>query len=432
MSHSHTTPRPSSPEELARQRRALRLMIIILIPIGVWTLGALIIMWPTNVQSHVRENISTYAVEGLTVQTGRITEVAEINCDGVAGSTQAPGERQVCGRASVELLDGPEAGRIIPDVTLKESDYASGVKVGQKVKLFRIPMEGIDAQYQFSEFERSTPMIVFTLLFVVAVIVVARWRGLMAMLGLGWAFFIMVYFMFPAMVSGSNPIMVGLVGGSAIMFVALYAAHGFSTRTTTALLGTLFGLVAAAILGWIATGWAHLTGVGTEDDMILSAAAPSMAMTSVVLVGIMLAGLGVLNDVTITQASAVWELADSTTDNKLLFKRAMRIGRDHIASTVYTIAFATAGASLGTLLLLSIYQRPLFETLQTEVFAAEIIRTVIGSIGLVAAVPLTTAIGVAVVSAAKRSRGEISLAPEGTATAAPGDELIDRRRNDQP
>lgn len=433
MAHSHTTPRPSSPEDLARQRRALRLMIITLIPLGVWTLGALIIMWPGDVQSHVRANISTYAVDGLSVQTGRITQLAEINCDGVPGSTQAPGEEQVCAKASVELLDGPEAGRVITDVTLKASDYASGVEVGQKVRLFRIPMEaGLEAQYQFSEFERGTPMIVFTVLFVLAVVAVARWRGLMALLGLGWAFFIMVYFMFPAMVSGSNPIMVGLVGGSAIMFVVLYAAHGFSTRTTTALLGTLFGLVTAAILGWIATGWAHLTGVGSEDDMILSAAAPSMEMTSVVLVGIMLAGLGVLNDVTITQASAVWELSEGTNDSKRIFSRAMRIGRDHIASTVYTIAFATAGASLGTLLLLSIYSRPLSETLQTEVFAAEIIRTLIGSIGLVAAVPLTTAIGVAVVRAAKKPSGEISMAPDGGAAAGPGDELIDRTRYDKP
>lgn len=432
MSHSHTTPAAKSPEDIARQRRALRLMIITLIPIGVWTLGALILMWPGDVREYVRQDISTYSVEGLSVQTGRITQIAQINCDGVPGSTQAPGTEQICGRASVELLDGPEAGRTIDDVTLKASDYASGVEVGQQVKLFRIPMEGMEAQYQFSEFERGAPLLVFTLLFVAAVVAVARLRGLMAILGLGWAFFIMVYFIFPALVSGSNPIMVGLVGGSAIMFVVLYAAHGFSARTTTALLGTLFGLFTAAILGWIATAWAHLTGVASEDDMILSAAAPEMQMTSVVLVGIMLAGLGVLNDVTITQASAVWELSETDPEGKRLFSRAMRIGRDHIASTVYTIAFATAGASLGTLLLLSIYQRPLFETLQNEVFASEIVRTLIGSIGLVAAVPLTTAIGVAVVSASKKPRGEISMATDGTATAAPGDELIDRTRYDRP
>ena len=107
---------------------------------------------------------------------------------------------------------------------------------------------------------------------------------------------------------------------------------------------------------------------------------------------------------TITQASAVWELADSDPNQKRLFSKAMRIGRDHIASTVYTIAFATAGASLPVLLLIAIYNRPLFQVLQTEQFAAELIRTMVGSIGLILAVPLTTAIGVAVVRASRNAK----------------------------
>ena len=217
--------------------------------------------------------------------------------------------------------------------------------------------------------------------------------------------------MFPALVSGSNPLLIGLIGSSAIMFVVLYAAHGFSARTSTALVGTLFGLVTAALLGWVATNWAHLTGVTAEDDYVLAAAAPDLSLTSVVLVGIIVAGLGVLNDVTITQASAVWELADDDPDQKRLFSKAMRIGRDHIASTVYTIAFATAGASLPVLLLIAIYNRPLFQVLQTEQFAAELIRTMVGSIGLILAVPLTTAIGVAVVRASRTAKP--ARAPKG-------------------
>ena len=247
----------------------------------------------------------------------------------------------------------------------------------------------------------------------------------------GFAGFILVKFMFPALVSGSNPLLIGLIGSSAIMFVVLYAAHGFSARTSTALVGTLFGLVTAALLGWVATNWAHLTGVTAEDDYVLAAAAPDLSLTSVVLVGIIVAGLGVLNDVTITQASAVWELADDDPDQKRLFSKAMRIGRDHIASTVYTIAFATAGASLPVLLLIAIYNRPLFQVLQTEQFAAELIRTMVGSIGLILAVPLTTAIGVAVVRASRTAKP--ARAPKGagptpvaagagtsTATAQPG------------
>jgi uncharacterized membrane protein len=198
--------------------------------------------------------------------------------------------------------------------------------------------------------------------------------------------------------------MVALIGSSAIMFVVLYAAHGFSARTTTALVGTLFGLILIAVLGYAATRWAHLTGVASEEDYVLAAAAPDLRLTSVVMCGIIVAGLGVLNDVTITQASAVWELADSGhTSPRQLFVRGMRIGRDHIASTVYTIVFATAGASLSVLLLIAVYDRPLLQVLQTEQFAGEIVRALVGSIGLVLAVPLTTAIGVAVVRASNAS-----------------------------
>ncbi|HKF89152.1 MAG TPA: YibE/F family protein, partial [Propionibacteriaceae bacterium] len=189
-------------------------------------------------------------------------------------------------------------------------------------------------------------MAVVALLFAAAVVGVARLRGLVSLLGLGFAGFILVKFMFPALISGSNPTAVGLVGSSAIMFVVLYTTHGFSARITTALLGTLFGLILIAGLGYVASRWAHLTGIAAEDDYVLAATAPDMRLTAVVICGITVAGLGVLNDVTITQASAVWELADADPDRRRLFSAAMRIGRDHIASTVYTIAFATVGASL--------------------------------------------------------------------------------------
>ena len=242
-------------------------------------------------------------------------------------------------------------------------------------------------------------MAVVALLFAAAVVGVARLRGLVSLLGLGFAGFILVKFMFPALISGSNPTAVGLVGSSAIMFVVLYTTHGFSARITTALLGTLFGLILIAGLGYVASRWAHLTGIAAEDDYVLAATAPDMRLTAVVICGITVAGLGVLNDVTITQASAVWELADADPDRRRLFSAAMRIGRDHIASTVYTIAFATVGASLSIMLLVAIYERPLLQVVHVEPFASEILRTLVGSIGLVLAVPVTTAVGVAVVKA---------------------------------
>lgn len=421
MSHSHSgigrsaatgTAPLVDPDELHRHRRALRILIVVLIPLAIWTLVGLIAFWPGDISANVNKDVAGYSVAGVTYPTARITTVVETSCDGLAGST--PGVTSTrCANVTAQLRDGDDTGQSVT-VPLTGPIYASGAKVGQDIKLIRIPpADGQPAQFQFSDFERRTPLIVMSVVFALVVIAVARWRGFAALVGLGFAGFILVKFMFPALVAGSNPIMVGLIGSSAIMFVVLYATHGFSARTTTALVGTLFGLVLIAALGYFATRWAHLTGVSAEEDYVLGAAAPNLKLTSVVLCGVIVAGLGVLNDVTITQASAVWELADSDRSSKKLFTRAMRIGRDHIASTVYTIAFATAGASLSVLLLIAVYDRPLFQVLQTEQFAGEIVRTLVGSIGLVLAVPLTTAIGAAVVRA---TGGPPSSVPRAKAT----------------
>src|SRR5215210_3904194 len=389
------------PDELRRHRRAMRILVVVLIPLAIWTMVGLIVFWPGDISDRVNPDMAGgYNIEGVTFPSARITELKQISCDGLPGSTPGASDLR-CADVVAQLLEGDDKGLAV-SVPLTEAVYSSGVKVGQVIKLTRVPpMDDQPAQYQFADFERLVPLIVLTALFAIAVVVVARWRGFASLIGLGFAGFILVKFMFPALVAGSNPILVGLIGSSAIMFVVLYAAHGFSARTSTALVGTLFGLILIAALGYAAARWAHLTGVTSEEDFVLSAAAPDLRLTSVVLCGIIVAGLGVLNDVTITQASAVWELADEGRGQRHLFAKAMRIGRDHIASTVYTIAFATAGAALSVLLLISIYDRPLLQVIQSEQFADEIIRTLIGSIGLVLAVPLTTAVGVAVVRASR-------------------------------
>lgn len=393
MAHSHLhTSEPETPETRAMQRRAMRVMVLIVVPLAIWTLGALIVMWPGDVSDHINSEAGGFAIAGSSMPSGTIVGIEEISCEGMQG--WSPGTETTCANIQVRVDEGPEEGQVT-EVVMNSAQYSSGVSEGTRVKLYRTPMPDGPGIYQFADFERSTPLIVFLLVFAVAVVAIARFRGFMGLVGLGFAAVIISKFMFPALIAGGDPVWVGLVGSSAIMFVVLYTAHGFSARTTTALLGTLFGLGVSAGLGLIATKWAHLSGVAAEDDYLLAATAPDLMLTSVVICGIIVAGLGVLNDVTITQASAVWELSNSgQRDSRKLYNSAMRIGRDHIASTVYTIAFATAGASLSTLLLIALYDRPIWEVLQLEEFSAEIIRTVVGSIGLVLSMPLTTAIGV--------------------------------------
>jgi uncharacterized membrane protein len=417
VAHSHsssqrlsdTGPQPLvNPDELRRHQRALRILIVVLIPLAIWTVVGLIAFWPGNISRHVNADVAGYSVPGVSYPTARITDIKEISCEGLSGSTPGASNAR-CADLTAQLLGGDDKGKTVT-VPITAAIYSSGVKVGQVVKLIRIPPAADQpAQYQFSDFERSVPLLVVGLVFAIVVIAVARWRGFAALIGLGFAGFVLVTFMFPALIAGTNPIMVGLIGSAAIMFVALYAAHGFSARTTTALVGTLFGLILIALLGYGATKWAHLTGVAAEDDYVLAASAPDLQLTSVVICGIIVAGLGVLNDVTITQASAVWELADQGASHKHLFSRAMRIGRDHIASTVYTIAFATAGASLSVFLLIKINNRPMLDVLMTERFAAEVLSILVGAIGLVLAVPLTTAVGVAVVRASGTVRRPVAV-----------------------
>ena len=233
-------------------------------------------------------------------------------------------------------------------------------------------------------------------------VLVARLRGVFALISLAIAFATIAYFILPALRHHENPLLVGAVGATAIMTVILYLTHGLSTKTSTALLGTIAGIWTSAILAaWIG-GAARLNGLTSQENVQLDRFVTLKDLSGIVLCGIILAGLGVLNDVTITQASAVWELHEAAPElpARQLFASGMRIGRDHLASTVYTLAFAYAGAALPALLLVGIYREPLSAWLVQGDIAEEIARTLVASIGLILAIPLTTLIGVLVVRSA--------------------------------
>jgi uncharacterized membrane protein len=222
----------------------------------------------------------------------------------------------------------------------------------------------------------------------------------MALVGLVVGGAVIVSWMLPALLQGESGVWVALVGASAIMFVVLYTTHGFSLRTSVALLGTFVGIAISAVAGVVAIHFTQLTGIADETAATVSSFVPSLKLADVLTCGLILAGLGVLNDVTVTQASAVWELREAGPQLSRLriFVGAMRIGRDHIASVIYTLVFAYGGASLVTLVLLRIYSQPVGDLVSTESIAEEIVRTLAALIGLVLAVPVTTAIAAAIAS----------------------------------
>jgi uncharacterized membrane protein len=402
-SHSHGPEtdgdaEPLDPAVLARRRRAVRLMLYVLVPIGLATLVGLVVLWPGGEKTAAQQAAESFLPPGTTYPQATIASLEPYQCAAPTGAAPA----QTCATAVMVVGSGVSSGDYV-QVDLPPEVMAEGVAVGDELVLNRDP--GADsgaATYSFQDFPRGTPIVVLALFFTLVVAAVARLRGLLALVGLGIAFAVLLTFMLPALLDGGSPIWVSLVGSSAIMFVVLYLAHGFSARTTTALVGTLFGLALTAVLGAVAVSAAHLTGFSSENATQLLQFDPTLDFSGLVLAAAVVAGLGILNDVTITQASAVWQLHEAAPQSswRELFRRGMAIGRDHIASTIYTIVFAYAGASLPLLLLFEIYQRPFWTVLTGSEVGEEVIRTLVGGIALVLAVPVTTLIGALVATAA--------------------------------
>jgi uncharacterized membrane protein len=219
-----------------------------------------------------------------------------------------------------------------------------------------------------------------------------RLRGMAALAGLAATFVVLLTFVLPAILQGGSPVLVSTVGASAITFLALYLAHGFSLKTTVALIGTLASLGLTAVLGTVFVDLAGFTGLFTDEASFLNLGAAQVDIVGLILAGVILGALGALDDMTVTQSSAVWELraANPQMNSRGLFRAGLRIGRDHVASTVNTLVLAYAGASLPLLLLFVLSRQSLANVANGEVVATEIVRTLVGSIGLVAAVPITT------------------------------------------
>jgi uncharacterized membrane protein len=205
---------------------------------------------------------------------------------------------------------------------------------------------------------------------------------------------------------------VALVASAAILYAVIYLAHGVNLRTSAALLGTLTALLLASGLSWAAVELAHLTGLSDDQNSQVSAYLGNVSISGLLLAGFIIGSLGVLNDVTVTQASTVFELAHlgGDTSRRAIFLGALRVGRDHIASTVYTLVLAYAGTSLPLLLLFSVANRSLGDVLISESVAIEIARSAVGGIALALSVPLTTAI-----AAVLARPTEISAAPTAVA-----------------
>ncbi len=254
--------------------------------------------------------------------------------------------------------------------------------------------------YFISDYMRRDSLTVLFLIFIIVTVVVAKWRGLMSLIGMGISFLIIFLFILPKISTGSNPVEVAILGSLIIIPISFFLSHGFNKKTFVAIAGTLIALIITGVLSNIFVNAAHLTGFASEEAGFLQIAKQgAINIKGLLLAGIIIGVLGVLDDITVSQSSIVFQLKEA--NNRLsfseIYKRAMQVGQDHISSMVNTLILVYTGAALPLLLLFINNPRPFSEIVNYEIIADEIVRTLVGSIGLVLSVPITTFIAALIV-----------------------------------
>ena len=385
-------------------------------------------LWPGGAPAHERTGVGF----DRQTQQATVTKVVSVSCKSVNAGGETPtgdtstaegssAQQQAngtCKKATIRVDTGDDKGRTFTEIV--QPDQSRQLHEGEKVVVAYEPSAPRDLQYSVTDVNRRFPMGLLAGIFALAVVIVGRLRGVMALVALAVSFLLLNFFVLPAILQGSNPLLVAVVGSSAIMLIALYMCHGLSARTSVAVLGTLISLLLIGVLGSQFIGWAALTGNTDDNTGLIHGLYPSIDMSGLLLAGVIIGSLGVLDDVTVTQTSAVWELheANPTMGWRGLYRAGIRIGRDHIASVVNTLVLAYAGAALPLLLLFSIAQSSVGTVANSELVAEEIVRTLVGSIGLVASVPVTTALAALVVSADRPGTETVGAGAEGPAAAS--------------
>ena len=385
MTHSHLHPSGDLPPTSPHMRRVI---YGVLIPLVLATVAGLAILWPHGDQPTLDASVRTDATV-LTIRECRDTTGFS------DGHSHGQPSAETCRESDVRIDSGPDKGAEVV-VPLPFGAGAPTFEVGDQIVLGAMPDVPLDSRYEVQDFQRGSPLLLLGVLFGVAVVVLSGWKGVAALGGLAISIGVLVVFVLPALLTGENPLPVAVVGASVIMIVTLYLAHGVSMRTSVALIGTLVSLLLTGVLGTLFTSLAHFTGLVDHAAAYLGTVDTEVNLRGLLLAGLVIGALGVLDDVTVTQSAAVWELAaaDPTSSRRSLFSAGLRIGREHVAATVNTLVLAYVGAALPLLMLFTVANQGFTDILATEAVAQEIVRALVGGLGIIAAVPVTTALAV--------------------------------------
>ncbi|HSD84969.1 MAG TPA: YibE/F family protein [Anaerolineae bacterium] len=366
----HDHPHPTQPLPLSL------VILSILLLAGLGILGRLVV---PQVQAQVDPSQETV--------DARVIEVVE------EGTLNQGGVQQPYQKLRLEILSGQRAGRAVT-VDYGTQSFGSSVvlyRPDDHVQVMHVARADGDL-FLITEPNRWGPLLTLLLSFVVVTLIVSRWKGVRSLLGLGVSLFVITQFILPLILAGYPPTLVSILGAFALLSITQYLIYGWSLKTHAAVLGILISLIITGVLAAIFVEATRLTGYGSEEVGFLQVSGVPIDPRGLLLAGILIGALGVLDDVTISQASSVFELsaANPTFGVRELYRRAMNIGRDHIASTVNTLVLAYVGASLPLLLLFAIYPQPFGQIINREFVTEEVVRTLVGSLGLITAVPITT------------------------------------------
>lgn len=303
-------------------------------------------------------------------------------------------KEQLYQQLEIQLTKGSQKGKTM---NIESGDVYQGsntlYKAGDEVVIAYAKESTGSETYLITDYVRRTPLLVLFLLFVVITVVVGKWKGLSSILGMGVSFLVILKFILPSIYSGSDPVTIAILGSLAIIPVTFFLSHGFNRKTLVAIVGTLISLVVTGILATLFVEATKLTGFASEEAGFLNVFKEgTINIKGLLLAGIIIGVLGVLDDITISQSAIVQELklANPELKAKELYSKAMSVGKDHIASMVNTLILVYTGAALPLLLLFVDNPRPFSELINYEIIADEVVRTLVGSIGLVLAVPITT------------------------------------------
>ena len=383
--HTHSSSPPPGLENVSKSL-VFRLIATMLVIAAVATLIGIFALWPNNERSEeIQRNAEDIALTSDLLKA-TVHEASESICGYSISS-----EVEMCRNVTVVVQEGLESGSLVvlPEVNTSFDPTFPQLAAGDNVIL---GFDSVTNSYYYQDRDRMSSLWWLILLFAVTVICLARVRGLLALFAMGGTVLMLVKFIAPSVLDGNDPVLVCVVAAAAIAYFSLYFTHGFSLMTTVALAGTLIALGLTLGISWIFFELAKFSGYSSEEAFVLPFLAESLDVRGLLLGGTIIAALGALDDVTVTQAATVLEL--SARNNELSTRQLMisglRVGREHIASTVNTLLLAYAGSSIPLLLLFAVSEQSLGDVANSELIAIELVRTLCGSIGLVAALPITT------------------------------------------